>query len=160
MRRAEGNAGVKLMECVSPARNKWRIRWDVQLRDDGSASYMEEEFTHKPSGEEVRQTIVSWFNARTEENILSGFEWNGMRVWLSAENQFNYKAAYDLALQTGGETLPITFKFGTDDVPCYHTFLTIEELADFYTKAIRHIQFALTAGWNDKDAFNLESYRV
>lgn len=49
------------MECVSPARNKWRIRWDVQLRDDGSASYMEEEFTHKPSEEEVRQTIVSWF---------------------------------------------------------------------------------------------------
>ena len=70
-----------MMECVSPARNKWRIRWDVQLRDDGSASYMEEEFTHKPSEEEVRQTIVSWFNARTEENIRIRMEWyEGMVV--------------------------------------------------------------------------------
>ena len=83
-----------------------------------------------------------------------------MKVWLSAENQFNYKAAYDLAIQTAGATLPVTFKFGTDDVPCYHTFLTVEELTDFYTKAMRHIQFALATGWNNKDAFNLESYRV
>ena len=40
-----------------------------------------------------------------------------MPVWLSSENQFNYKAAYDLAVQTGGATLPVTFKFGTDEVP-------------------------------------------
>ena len=35
MKRVEGYAGVKLMECVSPVKNKWRIRWDVQEKEDG-----------------------------------------------------------------------------------------------------------------------------
>ena len=38
--------------------------------------------------------------------------WNNKRIWLSSENQFNYKVAYDLALQTNGANLPIIFKFG------------------------------------------------
>lgn len=149
-----------MLECTHPAKDKWRVRWDVQTREDGSATYMEHEFNHRPTEEEIRQTVIGWFNARTEEHILSGFEWNGMKVWLSTENQFNYKAAYDLAVQTAGDTLPVTFKFGTDDVPCYHTFDTVEELTDFYTKAMMHIQSSLVGGWNNKDAFNLETYRI
>lgn len=160
MRRIEGSAEVRMLECTHPAKNKWRVRWDVQTREDGSSTYMEEEFNHYPTDEEIRQTIIGWFNVQTEEQILSGFEWNGMRVWLSTENQFNYKAAYDLAVQTAGATLPVTFKFGTDDVPCYHTFKTIEDLTDFYTKAMKHIQSSLANGWNNKDAFNLEEYRI
>jgi hypothetical protein len=40
-----------------------------------------------------------------------------MPVWLSTENQFNYKAAFDLATQTGGKSLPVTFKFGSTNNP-------------------------------------------
>ena len=83
-----------------------------------------------------------------------------MSIWLSSENQFNYKAAYDLAVQTAGATLPVTFKFGTDNAPGYHTFNTVEELSDFYTKAMQHILSALADGWSKKDAFSLDSYRV
>lgn len=160
MRRIEGTAGVRPIECIHPAKNKWRIRWDIQTHDDGSATYMEEGFNHRPTDEEIRQTIIGWYNAKTEENILAGFEWNGMKVWLSTENQFNYKAAYDLAIQTNGATLPVTFKFGTDDAPCYHTFNSVGELADFYTKAMTHIQSSLKRGWNNKDAFCLDTYTL
>lgn len=160
MRRIEGSAGVQLLECTHPAKNKWRIRWDVQEKENGSANYMEEEFDHKPTEDEIKQTIIAWFNTQTDTTILSGFEWNGMSIWLSSENQFNYKAAYDLAVQTAGATLPVTFKFGTDEAPCYHTFTTVEELSDFYTKAMRHILSALADGWNKKDAFSLDSYRL
>lgn len=160
MRRIEGTAGVKPIECTHPAKNKWRIRWNIQPNNDGSATYMEEEFNHRPTDEKIRQTIIGWYNAQTEENILSGFEWNGMKVWLSTENQFNYKAAYDLAIQTNGATLPVTFKFGTDDTPCYHTFNSIGELADFYTKAMTHIQSSLERGWNNKDAFRPDTYTL
>ena len=31
------------MECTNPVKDKWRIRWDVQEKENGSASYMEEE---------------------------------------------------------------------------------------------------------------------
>lgn len=158
MKRVEGNADVMLIECVSPAKNKWRIRWDIQEQENGSATYMEAEFKHKPSEDEIKQTVLGWFNEQTDIVILSGFEWNGMPVWLSSENQFNYKAAYDLAVQTDGATLPVTFKFGNEE-PCYHTFYTVEELTDFYTKAMLHIQHTLADGWKKKDAFNVEQYR-
>lgn len=159
MRRIEGTAGVKLIECTHPAKNRWRIRWDVQEREDGSATYMEKEFKYKPTDEEIKQTIIGWINAQTDEAILSGFVWNDMPVWLSSENQFNYKAAYDLAVQTAGATLPVKFKFGTDDVPCYHTFQTVEELSDFYIQSIQYVQNLLDECWNKKDAFSLDSYQ-
>lgn len=160
MKRVEGNAGVRLLECTSPARNKWRVRWDVQESENGTASYMEEEFNHKPTDDEIRSTVISWYNGQTDEAILSGFSYENTPVWLSSENQFNYKSAYDLAVQTGGKTLPVTFKFGTDTEPHYHTFDTLEELTDFYTKAMRHMQDTLADGWKKKDAFNLDLYRV
>lgn len=160
MRKVEGNAGVPLMECTNPVKNKWRIRWDVQEKENGSASYMEEEFYHKPTGEEIRTLVMSWYNSQTDAAILSGFTYNGAHVWLSTENQYNYKAAYDLAVQTGGETLPVTFKLGSDEHPEYHTFNRLDELKDFYVKAVGFIQTVLADGWKKKDKFNLDLYQI
>lgn len=158
MKRVEGSAGVSLLECTNPVKNKWRVRWDVETREDGSASYMEEELDHKPDAEEVRSLVSGWYNAETDKRILSGFEYDGQLVWLSSENQFNYKAAYDLAIQTGGQNLPVTFKFGTDDSPSYRTFETVEKLQDFYIKVMEHVQTALLEGWKKKDALDLALY--
>lgn len=87
-----------------------------------------------------------------DKRILSGFVWNGMRVWLSSENQFNYKASYDLAVQSV-KNLPVTFKFGSDEEPVYYEFTGLEELSDFYTKAMMHIQDTLASGWKRKERF-------
>ena len=95
MKRVEGTSGIKLIECVSPARNRWRIRWDVQEREDGSASYMEEGFVGRPHMDTIKSVITDWCNEQIDREILSGFLYEGMPVWLSSENQFNYKAAYD-----------------------------------------------------------------
>lgn len=158
--RVQGSAGVSLIEQVNPVKDKWRIRWDVQQGDDGSATYWEAEFDHKPTEAEIKTTVVGSINDETDSSILSGFTYDSALVWLSQENQFNYKAAYDLAVQTDGKTLPVTFKFGTDDVPVYHEFDTLDELADFYTKAMQHIQDTLAAGWKRKDSFSVSDYKV
>lgn len=158
MKRAQGNAEVKLLECVNPVRNKWRVRWDVQERDDGSADYMEAELTHKPTDEEIKDLVRTWYNEQTDAAILSGFAYENAKVWLSQENQYNYKMAYDLAVQTDGKTLPVTFKFGTDEMPVYRTFDTLDELADFYTKMVAYIQTTLADGWKKKDALDLSKY--
>lgn len=160
MQRIEGTAGVRLLECTSPVKNKWRVRWDVQAREDGSATYMEQEFKHRPTDDEIRSTVISWYNKETDTAILSGFVYEGVPVWLSSENQFNYKAAYDLAVQTAGATLPVVFKLGTDTEPVYREFTTLEELTDFYTKAMQHIQSTLADGWKKKDVFDLSQYAV
>lgn len=160
MKRAQGSLEVKLLECVNPIKNKWRVRWDVQEHDDGTADYMEAELTHKPTDEEITSLVRTWYNEQTDVAILSGFSYENAPVWLSQENQYNYKAAYDLAVQTDGKTLPVTFKFGTDDEPVYRTFGTLDDLADFYTKAVKYIQDVLTDGWEKKDAIDLSKYKV
>lgn len=134
-------------------RNKWQLVYGEGKDNDAdnSAYYWRHRFDHKPTAGECRALIKETINAETESKILSGFAWRGIPVWLSAENQYNYKAAYDLAVQTDGATLPARFKFGTDTAPVYQTFDTVAELAKFYTAAFRHISDALADGWAEKD---------
>lgn len=164
MIRVQGNSNVKPIECVNPMCNKWRIRWDIQISTNESgveeASYMEHEFTHCPAIEEVKNIITTYYNHITDQKILTGFSFQGNVVWLSTENQFNYKTAYDLAIQTNGATLPVTFKFGTDDNPIFHKFSNMEEFAEFYTASALFIQQTLQEGWDTKYNINWSAYEA
>lgn len=104
--------------------------------------------------------VLSWHNAEISAKILSGFVWNDIPVWLSAENQSNFKAIYDLAFQTSGATLPVTFKLGEDieGYPIYFTFEDMGTFTDFYTKSVKHVQDTLVSGRALKDAFNQGEY--
>ena len=106
----------------------------------------------------VKDKVSKFINEETDWKIKSGFTWKDYKVWLSSENQFNYKAAYDLAVQTNGVSLPVTFKFGDNDNPVYYKFTTLEELTDFYTKAIQYINTTLKEGWNKKDSIDWSKY--
>lgn len=131
-------------------RNKWDLFYGYGTDGETGWCYYKR-FTHKPSYDELKECVVERINANVQEKILSGFEWDGMKVWLSSENQYNYKAAYDLAVQTEGASLPVTFKFGTDDEPIYEEFTDVESLKSFYTAMVAHIQSAVSAGWEEKD---------
>lgn len=156
----QGSIGVAPIECVNPRKDKWRVRWNITEAEDGSAAWVETDFMHKPTADEIRKVIYDWHNANTDAKILSGFEWNDMAVWLSQENQFNYKSAYDIAVQTDGKSLPIKFKFGSETKPTYYEFKTLDELADFYTKALAFIQTTLQEGWTAKDAIDWTKYGI
>ena len=147
------------IECINYRVGKWIVRWGAHEGAEG-VQHMGETFCARPSLEKVRSTIEAWINAQTAERIRSGFTWKGMPVWLSQENQMNYKAAYDLAVQTDGATLPVMFKFGMSEQPVYHTFDNLADLQDFYTKAMRHIQNTLEAGWQRKDTLDWAQYQI
>lgn len=150
----------KLIELINPVLSKWRVRWDIQEEDEGMYSFLEYEFKHKPSVEEIKELITNYYNEQINAKILQGFVWNDTPVWLSTENQFNYKAAYDLAVQTNGASLPVTFKFGTDETPVYYVFTDIAKLQDFYTKAMKFVQDTLAEGWETKDSINYNLYAL
>ena len=156
MKRVQGSMDAALLECISPIKNKWRVRWDFSSDDN---SYMEEEFKYKPSLEEIKNLITSYCNDDVKQKILSGFSWKGYKVWLSTENQLNYKASHDLAVLKDGVNLPVTFKFGDEYAPDYHTFSTVEELSDFYSKAVEYINNTLSAGWLKKEQIKWELYQ-
>lgn len=137
----------------SIGRNKWELFYGFgkDNPDDESGYNWRQKFKQKPSLADIKAIIKETINNETDRKILEGFVWKDMPVWLSTENQFNYKAAYDLAVQTNGATLPVRFKFGTDAVPVYYNFESLEDFADFYTQAMVHINMVLNEGWAEKD---------
>ena len=112
----------------------------------------------KPSLEQLKKLILDAINKEVDEKILSGFVWKDMPVWLSTENQFNYKAAYDLAVMSSGQSLPVMFKFGTTENPVYYHFSTLEDISDFYVSAMAYINTTLAEGWQKKDAIDWSVY--
>ena len=162
MKRVSAYIGVLPVECINIRRNKYRVRWDIRPDDrdygegvdENCVTFVEQEFDHKPTIDEIKEVILAWHNEQIDGKILSGFEWRGNSVWLSTENQFNYKAAYDLAVQSNGSSLPVTFKFGTTEQPTYYQFDNLTDLSDFYLSAMAYINGTLADGWRTKDAID------
>lgn len=121
--------------------------------EDGNNYTWRKYYDHKPSVREIKQDISELINKETDAKILTGFTWNGKPVYLSAENQMNFKAAYDIARDTAGASLPVKFKLGedADGAPVYHTFTKLEPLADFVMKAMSFVVTTLNEGWVKKD---------
>lgn len=122
--------------------------------EDGQGFDYRHRFDHRPMASEVLKVITDHVDSLTDQKILTGYRWQGKNVYLSSDNQFNFKAAYDVAVQTEGAQLPIKFKIGEDaeGLPMYHTFNSMNAFTDFYTGAISFIQQTLAAGWEEKDA--------
>lgn len=112
----------------------------------------------KPSLEQLKKLVLDAINKEVDEKILSGFVWKDMPVWLSTENQFNYKAAYDLAVMSQGQSLPTVFKFGTTEEPVYYAFETLDDISDFYISAMAYINTTLAEGWKLKDSIDWSVY--
>jgi len=138
-------------------RNKWELIYGYGT-DGVSGWTYRERFTRKPTQDEIKEIIIAQINRNVEEKILCGLVWKDMPIWLSTENQFNYKAAYDLAVQTGGQSLPVKFKFGTDEQPMYHTFTTLDDLQEFYMTSLAFVQQVLDEGWQEKDNLDLSVF--
>lgn len=109
---------------------------------------------------DVKKAILTDIDERTKAAIIGGLTWNGKPVWLSTENQMDWKAAYDRALQTDGAHLPLKFKLGEDGdgQPVYHTFTSLNAFGDFTDAWQQHIQQCLTDGWAEKDAIDWSLY--
>ena len=154
--------------------NEYYISWDFREEIDNTyneygaivnetpsqrGSWMVEKFSYRLNIEQIKSFILNWYNEQIDKKILSGFVWKDMQVWLSSENQFNYKATHDLAIQTNGANLPIKFKFGSNEEPIYYTFESVGDLQDFYMSAINFINTTLNDGWAKKDSINWEDYK-
>lgn len=130
--------------------------------ENGQGYVWRKDYDHKPEEVELRTDINALINSITDSNILSGFVWNGKPVYLSQENQMNFKAACDLAVQTGGAILPVKFKLGEDAEgnPVYHTFTKIEPMQDFIMKAFAYINQCTNAGWVEKDGIDYTKFNI
>lgn len=81
----------------------WIVRWDFKPKLDSEGNetgiywYEEESYNWIPTITDIQQTITDWFNKQTDGMIQHGFEWKSIKVLLTDENKFNYKAIVDEA---------------------------------------------------------------
>lgn len=154
------NGQGKYFICLDPYKKEYLLIWDIN-NDEGNPYYMTEKFNRSLTLAEIKKFIISYFNASCDNEILQGLKYEDETVWLSSENQFNYKAAFDLAFQTiiaGGEFFPVTVKLGEDDAPVYKTFTDFQEFQVFITACFSHIQNTLDKYWKIKDAIDWDKY--
>lgn len=142
---------------IKVGRKRWLLYYGL-YEDDGDSYEYRQAFDHKPTLEEIKDTIIAQVDENTDKRILSGCLFQGNQVWLSTENQFNYKAEYDLAVQTNGANLPVTVKLGGADKPVYQTFNTLDEFKTFYTEVLAFIKQCYTDGWKEKDAIDWSKF--
>lgn len=182
MTRINGSAGVPLVQCINERLQKYRVRTDIQpdteREDENAVTFIETEFPYKPSMDEVRDFVLGVRDKQTDGLILEGYEWTILhgdlekpeeerrvgetwKVWLSRENQDNYKEAHRLATIDASRVIPVKFKINEtpDKKAVYETFETFEELNAFYLGAFAYIkQACLEPGWADKDSFDWTPY--
>ncbi len=134
--------------------SEWYLYWG-QGKDAQDDYVCRKVYDHKPDEDELKTDITDLINATVDAKILSGYEWSGHKVWLSSENQFNYKAVYDLACKDSS-VLPVKFKLsdGTEGKVVYYTFEALEELTSFYRGAIKFINESVNEGWTEKDSID------
>lgn len=148
---------------MHPQGHGYYIQWDYQpaMEDDGNGNMVEAEHGtcisvhapyRKPTIGLVRYLVNGYYNEDTNRKIYDGFKWQGKTVYLTQENQFNYKALYDIALQTNGATLPVKLKLGSDETPDYVEFTTLADFQMFYFACVQWINDCVNAGWEAKDS--------
>lgn len=130
--------------------------------ENGQGYVWRKDYDHKPGEQELRADINGLINTLTDYKILTGFVWNGKPVYLSQENQMNFKAAHDLAVQTEGAILPVKFKLGEDEdgKPVYHTFTKVESMQDFILKTFAYINKCTNDGWVEKDGIDYSKFNI
>ena len=158
-----------LMKDYAPVRETYSqviASYEMVAEPDGRHAtwhevYFNKKQTGKPSATMMKDAIIADINAQTDEKILNGMVWNGIHVWLSAENQRNFSEAQRMAERYGDAVLPLRFKLGEndDELPIYHTFETSADLDAFYKAAFAFVNQCLNEGWQRKDSIDWNDYK-
>ena len=121
---------------------------------------------------EIKKAIIDDINATTDEKILNGYEWTilhgddegkTVKVWLSKENQENFKAKHDAAKEYPDlVTFPMKYKVSEDEEgkALYEIFQSFEELVQFYLGGLAYIESCYQAGWAYKDSVDFSIYQT
>lgn len=114
------------------------------------------EYKGKPTQETVSDDVLSELNSECEKEIREGFRYNEYSVWLSLENQQNYKMLYDYLNNCGTEQTKVKL-YDAQGNGVYMEF-DVKEYQPFYFAIIEYINATLSKYWDIKDNIVLQEY--
>ena len=145
-----GNAAG--VEEIDPIRGVWRVRFGRESGEGGTQTCLYADFEHKPTDGEITRLITGHYDNECDAECEWGMRYKGLIVYLSDENKFNFKAAFDIAARDPDKSFPLTFKFWKDErTPVYWEFRTLDELSEFYVSAMQHLMATYNKWWAKKD---------
>lgn len=153
---------TQLFECFNKVKNTYIVRFDETKTDNGY-KYQHFFVSGTDDIEVIKSTINNYYNELCSDEILKGFKLDSDIVWLSSENQINYKIYYDFALfnhQNDLEFQPIKIKIGDETESKYHTFQSFEEYQKFVFDYAEHIQNTISKYWELKDSIDWKLYTI
>lgn len=119
--------------------------------DENGNYRLRKDYSYKPTMEEIKMDIGKLIDEQTANRILTGFEYEGDNVWLSQENQINFRSAV---------SFPCRFKIGErDGMPIYRTFSNEYELSAFNNAIADYIHVCLEDGWHKKDNLDCDKLK-
>lgn len=135
-------------------RTRWDLFYGFGKDEDNEMGYnWRTSFDHQPTIAEIKDTILAQISHNTQQKIIEGFSWKGIKVWLSSENQANYSLAYNMVKNGDLNNLP-TIKLGTDDNPVLYEFEDETELISFAQSMQKHIQDCLDESWTERSSID------
>lgn len=154
MRLTYGSPENAPLECINPHLTKWRMRWDYKTEEkqrEGSeetheeTSYMEEEFLHEPSVEEMRNTVVSW----VKENIGEyAYYLDEQNIWLDSSERSVIKTITQnkegkIKLPTPDSFIELDAKYALQAVNEMDSYE--KELSDYKNQLILNVKVCVSA---------------
>ena len=159
---------------IDTSGNKTLVNYGIEPVDEINSTWHEVAFSKNhgelPNINDVKEAIIADIDADTDAKILSGYQYQikhgvdegkVVDVWLSRENQENFKAKHDAAKEYPALVkFPMKYKISEDEnkKALYEEFQNLEELAEFYLGGVAYIESCLNEGWETKDNFDWKPY--
>lgn len=147
---------------IKKVNNKYVVSWGLNQIDQSNDLWQWYYFVvnHKPSINEIKTNIETFINEQTKNIIFNHFKWNDMKIYLSLENQIDYKLLFDATMIQDGKNLPEVLKFKINDENVYYEITSIDEFKDFILSINEHIRKSLKYGNDLKDSIEYYDYKI
>ena len=75
------SSDIELLECIDKIHDIYRVRWNIIKINNSLYSFYEEDFNHLPSIDEIKETILKYYNNIIKNKIENEFYWNNIKFY-------------------------------------------------------------------------------
>lgn len=143
---------------IKKVNGKYIVSWGLTKNNNDTYTWKYYITNRKPTPETIKEEINTYINENVKKSIINDFTWNGMKVYLSLENQIDYKLLFDITLLQDGTNLPEVIKLKQGKETVHYSIESVEEFKDFMLSMNRHIRECLKQGRELKESIDYSEY--
>lgn len=119
-------------------------------------------FNHKPTLDEIKDTINNTISAEADERKRTSFSWQGVPVKYDEEAERNLTGLSVKIPRLGAAMFPLTFKLGdnADGTPAFYEFKNADEFESFTDALLVFTQECYANSWAEKSNIDWTKFEV